>query len=151
MGTDTLPKWLTHGRTVLCQKDPRKVNAVENYRAIKCLPLMWKLMTGMIADQMYNYLERENLLPDEKRGSRQKSRGTKDQLLIDKTILKDCRKRLTNLAMAWTDYNKAYDFVPHSWIGECMEMFGVAGNVRVFAKKHDAVEVVPNFQWRGTW
>ena len=40
MGTDTLPKWLIHGRTVLCQKDPRKGNAVENYRPITCLPLM---------------------------------------------------------------------------------------------------------------
>ena len=100
MGTDTLPTWLTHGRTVLCQKDPRKGNVVENYRPITCLPLMWKLMTGIIADQMYDYLEREHLLPDEQKGCRRKSRGTKDQLLIDKTILKDCRKRHTNLAMA---------------------------------------------------
>ena len=135
MGTDTLPTWLTHGRTVLCQKDPRKGNAVENYRPITCLPLMWKLMTGIIADQMYDYLEREHLLPDEQKGCRRKSRGTKDQLLIDKTILKDCRKRHTNLAMAWIDYKKAYDFVPHSWISECMEMFGIAGNVREFLQR----------------
>ena len=60
MGMDTLPKWLAHGRTVLCQKDPRKGNVVENYRPITCLPLVWKLMTGMMADQMYEYLEREN-------------------------------------------------------------------------------------------
>ncbi|XP_063592533.1 uncharacterized protein LOC134769724 [Penaeus indicus] len=145
MGTDTLPKWLTHGRTVLCQKDPRKGNAVENYRPITCLPLMWKLVAGIIADQMYDYLEREYLLPDEQKGCRRRSRGTKDQLLIDKTTLKDCKKRYTNLAMAGIDYKKACDFVPHSWISECMEMFGV------FAKKHVAVEVVLNFQWRGTW
>ncbi|XP_047488218.1 uncharacterized protein LOC125038695 [Penaeus chinensis] len=135
MGTDSLPKWLTHGRTVLCQKDPKKGNAVENYRPITCLPLMWKLMTGIIADQMYDYLEKEHLLPDEQKGCRRKSRGTKDQLLIDKTILKDCRKRHTNLAMAWIDYKKAYDFVPHSWISECMEMFGIAGNVREFLQR----------------
>ena len=135
MGTDTLPTWLTHGRTVLCQKDPRKGNVVENYRPITCLPLMWKLMTGIIADQMYDYLEREHLLPDEQKGCRRKSRGTKDQLLIEKTILKDCRKRHTNLAMAWIDYKKAYDFVPHSWISECMEMFGIAGNVRGFLQR----------------
>ncbi len=104
MGTDTLPEWLTHGRTVLCQKDRRK--GKENYRPITCLPLMWKLMTGTIADEMYEYLENEHLLPDdhEQKGCRRKSRGTKDQLLIDKTILKDCRKRHTNLAMAWIDY-----------------------------------------------
>ena len=41
------------------------------------------------------------------------SRGTKDQLSIDKTVLKDCRNRKTNLAMAWIDYKKAYDMVSH--------------------------------------
>ena len=135
MGRDTLPKWLTDGQTVLCQKHPRKGNAAENYRPITCLPLMWKLITGIIADQMYEYLERENLLPDEQNGCRQKSRGTKDELLIDKTILKDCKKRHTYLAMVWIDYKKAYNFVPHSWISECMEIFGIAGNVREFLQR----------------
>ena len=32
--------------------------------------------------------------------------------------------------MSWIDYKKAYDFVSHSWICECMEIFGVAENVR---------------------
>ena len=35
MGDDSLPAWMTHGRTVLCQKDPRKGNAVENYRLLE--------------------------------------------------------------------------------------------------------------------
>ena len=34
--------------------------------------------------------------------------------------------------MAWVDYRKAYDMVPHSWIVECLEMFGIAANVRQF-------------------
>ena len=46
-----------------------------------------------------------------KKDVREKSRGNKDQLLIDKTILRDCRKRHTNLGMAWIDYKKAYDMV----------------------------------------
>ena len=134
-GEDDLPTWMTYGRTVLCQKDPAKGNAVENYRPITCLPLMWKLLTGMIAEEMYTYLERENILPEERKGCRRGSRGTKDQLLIDKTVLRDCRRRHTNLAMAWIDYKKAYDFVPHSWISECMEMFGIAENVRNFLQR----------------
>ena len=43
----------------------------------------------------------------------------------DKMVLKDCRRRNTNLAMAWIDYRKAYDMIPHSWITECLEMFGI--------------------------
>ena len=96
---------------------------------------MWKLLTGIISEDTYCFMENENLLPEEQKGVRRKSRGTLDQLLIDKTIFKDCRKRRTNLAMAWIDYRKAYDFVPHSWILECLDMLGIADNVRSFLEK----------------
>ena len=111
MGEDGLPEWMTHGRTVLCQKDPRKGNTADNYRSITCLPLMWKLLAEMIAEEMYNYLEREKILPEEQKRCKRGSRGTKDQVSIDKTVLKDCKKRHTNLSMAWIDYRKAYDLV----------------------------------------
>ena len=120
---------------MLCQNDPVKGNSVGNFTPITCLLLMWKLLTGIISEDMYCFMENENLLPEEQKGCRRKSRGTKDQLLIDKTILKDCRKRRTNLAMAWIDYRKAYDFVPHSWILECLDMLGIADNVRRFLEK----------------
>ena len=94
---------MTYGHTILCQKDVSKGNAVENYLPITCLPLMWKLLTGVIAEEIYVYPKGENLLPNEQKGCKSKSRRTKDQLLIDKTVLKDCRKRHTNLAMAWID------------------------------------------------
>ena len=84
---------------------------------------------------MYCFMENENLLPDEQKGCKRKSRGMKDQLLINKTILKDCRKRRTNLAMVWIDYRKAYDFAPYSWILECVDMLSIADNVRCFLEK----------------
>ena len=87
MGDDSLPAWVTHGRTVLCQEDPRKGNAVENYRSITFFTLMWKPLTGVIAEDMYDYLEQEKLLPEKQKGCRRGSRGTKDQLLIDKTCV----------------------------------------------------------------
>ena len=40
--------------------------------------------------------------------------GTKNQLLIYKIILCDYRKRHTNLGVAWINYEKAYDMVPHN-------------------------------------
>ena len=93
IGENELPGWMTYGHTILCQKDVSIGNAFENYRPITCLPLMWKLLTGVIAEEMYTYLEGENLLTNEQKDCKRKSRGTKDQLLIDKTVLKDCRKR----------------------------------------------------------
>ena len=55
--------------------------------------------------------------------------------MIDKTVLKDCKKRHTNLSMAWIDYRKAYDLVPHNLVNECMEIFGIAENLRTFLQK----------------
>ena len=76
---------MTLGKTVLCQKDPTKGNDVDNYRPVSCHPLMWKLVTGTIAESIYNFLDVNDKLPVEQKGCKKKSRGTKDQLLIDKT------------------------------------------------------------------
>ena len=52
---------MKRSRTVLCQKDPIKGNAVENYCLITCLPLMRKLLAEVIAEELYDYLEQEIL------------------------------------------------------------------------------------------
>ncbi|XP_063956544.1 uncharacterized protein LOC135154347 [Lytechinus pictus] len=126
------PNWMTKGRTVLIPKDPTKGNIPSNYRPITCLPILWKLLTGIISEEIYQHLDDQAILPWEQKGCRKGSRGTKEQLCIDKGIMKDSKKRKTNLAMAWIDYKKAYDMVPHSWIIESMEMLGVADNIRRF-------------------
>ena len=50
----SLPDRMAFGKTVLRQKDPAKGSAVNNYRPISCLPLMWKLMNGMLAEKIYS-------------------------------------------------------------------------------------------------
>ena len=87
-----VPRWITTGNTVLCQKDPNRGSPVDNYRPISCLSLMWKLMTGIILTAIYSYLESNDRLPTEQKVCRKKCRGTNDQLLIDKTVMNDCRK-----------------------------------------------------------
>ena len=69
-GRALIPLWVTTGRTVLCQKGPRNGNAVDNYRPITCLPIMWKPMTGIIADNLYKMLEESDILPMEQKGCR---------------------------------------------------------------------------------
>ena len=58
-----VPNWLTRGRTSLLQKDKNKSKLASNYRPITFLPLMWNLLTGVIADQIYAHLDQERLLP----------------------------------------------------------------------------------------
>ena len=50
-------------------------------------------------------------------------------------VIKNCKRRLTGLGVAWVDYKKAYDMIPHSWIRKTLEMFGIADNVRNLMKE----------------
>ena len=63
-------------------------------------------MTGIIANSVYKYLEVYNLIPVEQKGCKRNVRETKYQLLIDKMVTNDCKKRHINLGIAWTDYKK---------------------------------------------
>ena len=62
-----LSDWLTYGRTVLCHKDRTKGNAVDNYRPISCLPLMWKLLTGIISKHLYIFCKKRRYYPKNKK------------------------------------------------------------------------------------
>ena len=86
-------------------------------------------MSGVTADQIYGHLARQKFLPEEEKGCRKRSRWTNDLLCIDRSVIREVKSRKKNLAMAWIDYKKTYDMVPHSWIKECLEFFGVADNI----------------------
>ena len=90
---------------------------------------MWKLLAGVIADQIYAHLDHEKLLPEGQKGCRKGSRGTNDLLFLDRAVIKEVKSRNKNLAMAWIHYKKAY-MVPHLWIIECLDLFGVADNIK---------------------
>ena len=81
------PSVLIKRRTALLQKDKSKGNITSNYRPITCLPLMWKLLLGVIADQIYGNLYQQRLLPEEQKGSRKRSRGTNDLLYINREVI----------------------------------------------------------------
>ena len=132
--TRTIEDWMTTGKTTLLIKNKEKGAVPSNYRQITCLPTTFKLMTAIIAEAIQNHLEQKSLIPEEQKGNRRKSRGTKDQLLIDKMILRNAKRRKTNLHVAWIDYKKAFDSIPHSWITKSLEMLRVSSNIRQFLK-----------------
>ena len=112
------------------QKDKSKGNVASNYRPIICLLLMWKLLAGVIADQIDAHLDQEKLIPEGQNGCRKDSRWTNDLLYIDGAVIKEVKSRSKNIAMAWIDYKKAYDMLPHSWITECLDLFEVAESIK---------------------
>ena len=84
------------------KKTELKGKTVDNYPPISCLQLLLKLLAGIIPEYLHRFLEEEKILPEEK-GYKRNSKGTEDQLLLDKAVLRDCKRRSTNLAMAWID------------------------------------------------
>lgn len=70
------------GQTLL--KEIVNGNKVSNFIPITCLPLLWKLLSPVLAEELYRHLEENNLLPREQKDYRKGSRGTKHQQLTDK-------------------------------------------------------------------
>ena len=75
-----------------------------------------------------------NLFPVEYKGCRRNIRGTKDQFVIDRIVLNDCKKIHTNLGIAWIDYKKAYDMIPHSWILQSLVLVKISENIFEFIR-----------------
>ena len=49
--------------------------------------------------------------------------------------MKNCKRRMKNLSVAWIDYMKAYDVVPHTWILQCLKNIKLASNIRNMTEK----------------
>ena len=86
-------------------KDAKKGKVISNNRPIACL-LLANVKIILIQSKII-----QSSSPEE-------SKGTTDQLLIDKAILQNCKRTCKGLAMGWIDYKKAYDTVPHLWVAE---------------------------------
>ena len=115
------PDWLVEGATNLLPKK-EETSIPKNYRPTACLPTTFKILTSVITDRLYSHLEREAIMTPEQRGGKKDSYGCKDQLMINNSILENCKKRKQNLLTAWIDYKKGFDSEPHSWILKCLQM-----------------------------
>ena len=122
---DQNPDWLTKGTTYLLPKNEETSNP-KNYRPITCLSTMYKLITSISTERLYQFLDSNNILPEEQKGCKRGSYGCKDQLLINKMILENCHTKQKNLSTAWIDYKKAFDSVPHDWIIKSLQMLKVS-------------------------
>ena len=117
------------------RKDPSKRTAPNNYRSITCLPMIWKILTAQIREEIYYSLTSCGLFPEERKGCCKGSRGTAELLYIDQHILNESKTRRKNLAMAWIGYKKAYEMVPQSWIINSLKMYKISDDVLNFIEK----------------
>ena len=47
------PDWLNTGKTALIMRDKEIGDDITNFRPITCLPLMWKIFTGILNYELY--------------------------------------------------------------------------------------------------
>ena len=86
------PAWLSEGMTYLLPTTYDTVNA-KNYRPITCVCTTYKLLTSIITERTYVFMETTNLFPIEQKGCRRGSYGCKDQLLINQMIIEGCKSK----------------------------------------------------------
>ena len=131
---DKMPAWLSEGITYLIPKNNETENP-KNYRPITCLTTIYKLLTAIITERMYIFLEENDILPIEQKGCKKNCYGCKDQLLINKMILETCSKKHRNLSTAWIDYRKAFDSVPHQWILKALDLYRISPAIKTFLQQ----------------
>ena len=130
---ESTPVWLVTGKSTLLPKNDKTMFA-KNYRPITCLTTTFKTLTGILAVKIEKHLTDNNILAEEQQGARRGSYGTKQQLLINKTLLEHALKSRRNISVTYYDYAKAYDSIPHEWIIETLETYKISSVIIKFLK-----------------
>lgn len=110
----------------LMLKDKTKGRLSNSYWPITCLPLVGKVMTGIITEEIYIPLEAQSWVHKLQKWHRKNSRGSNDLSQEDIAwgycYLLYMKERLS---MALIDGKKAHDMEPHSWNMECLDTLGI--------------------------
>lgn len=108
--------WIAEGRVILLYKSgPRSDPA--NFRPIACLNTCYKLLTGFVATYLDQYVRERNILPSEQVALRGGIWGSTHALILDQTMTADAQdQKQRPISVAWIDYAKAFDSVPHSYM-----------------------------------
>lgn len=130
-GIEPVDQWFTTGRVILIPKD-QNTQDPKNWRPIACLPTMYKVLTSVIANELYIHCDKNDIIAPEQRGCRRGARGCKDHLMINKAILEDAHKCQKNLSLAWVDYRKAFDSMSHEWLLKVLDIYKCPPVIRGF-------------------
>ena len=69
-----------------------------------------------------DHVYKNNIVTPEQAAGKKRVWGTVEQLLINKSILKEVRLMRRNLVTVWLDYRKAFDSISHSWLLHALKL-----------------------------
>ena len=116
-----LPNWLSTSHTVLLLKT-KDTHIAKNYRPIACLNVMYKLYKSCINEFLVDHVHKNNIITQEQAAGKKGVWGTVEQLLINKSIMKEARSMRRNLVTVWPDYRKPFDSIPHDRLLEALRL-----------------------------
>lgn len=131
---ENTPDFMTKGITYLLPKTSPTTPDPSKYRPITCLPTLYKILTGILANKIYKHVSDNKIMAEEQKGCKKEARGYKEQLIIDAVLTKDALKNKKDLFSAYIDYQKAFDSVPHSWLLDCLTMYKINPQITNFLK-----------------
>ena len=88
---------------------------------------MYKICTSCINIFLTDHVLHNNIITNEQIGANTDAWGTTEQLLINKSILKEVKNSRRNLVTVWLNYRKAFDSIPHSWLLQALKSAKVTG------------------------
>ena len=78
---------------------------------------------------MKEHAEKNNICDRSQLGTCSGVLVTVDQLIIDNVIINEARNQQRNLAVAFNNYQKAYDKITHDWMTRGYQWIGVSEKV----------------------
>ena len=125
-------KWITEGRIVLLFKSGSRSDPA-NFRPIACLNTCYKLLTGFVTAYLNEYVMERQILAREQRALHKGVWGCTHALILDQTLIADAKnQKQRRISVAWIDYAKAFDSVPHAYIEWLFRVMQVPKPLRKF-------------------
>ena len=125
-------RWIAEGRIILIHKSGSRSDPA-NFRPIACLNTCYKLLTGFVAAYLNQYVRERSILPSEQVALRHGVWGCTHALTLDQTVIADAQhQKQKPISVAWIDYAKAFDSVPHDYIEWLLQAVQVPNSLRKF-------------------
>ena len=130
----SMPDWMVRGKTVLIPKEGCTGKA-DQYRPIACLNTSYKLLTGALANMLTEHVSKFGIMPAEQKALSKETRGCLAALTVDGAIAEEAKRDKRSLSVAWVDYRKAFDLVPHRWVNSMLRAIGTPKAIRAIVKE----------------
>ena len=125
--TGILPQdWKIANITAIHKKDDKKI--ANNYRPISLTSIVCKILESIIRDDLMEYLKSNKLISKKQFGFL-KGRSTTLQMI---NVMDEWTKIIDSggdIDVIYTDFQKAFDTVPHNRLFEKLKAYGIGGNI----------------------